>query len=351
VRANNWALTSDTDGITIRRPGQARDEQKWGRPVSIDAIAYVKLRDLGEIETPVLRLLLLAIAENQYNDTRICRLTQAQFARELRIGERTVRRHLATLEEHRVIVRAPKRNDDGHVEYDRIRITGFTAWYRTKALPAKLAGRRKTAGNAGTPTGQIGHQDKGGLPAKNEEPTGQQVAGTVRTDSLPDSNNPPIPPKAGGTGVELISDLKADCVAALVVDRLLAPVLGQRRVSGLGDDPLGTLRGLRHAARHLGADALDRAARDVLDSARAKVSAAAIREAIATAKTAGARIVIVRGSAEWVAWMRHWETTDRPKWQLHTRLDRTQVPSRFPAAKPGLAHPEQSDAEQEASHA
>lgn len=125
--------------------------------MSIEAIAYAKQMDLGAAENAQARLLVYVIAENTFNDSFVCRLTQAQLAYEAgRVSERTVRRHLDALEGARVVVRpkAQRRADGGHMLGDVIRLRGFKRWYlrdhggrRNGGSPAdKLSGGKRATG-------------------------------------------------------------------------------------------------------------------------------------------------------------------------------------------------------------
>jgi DNA-binding transcriptional ArsR family regulator len=100
--------------------------------MSIEAIAYAKSMDLDGAENAAARLLLYVIAENTFNDSFVCRLSQEQLAYEAgRVSERTVRRHLEALEEAGKIVRprAQRRATGGHMLTDVIRIRGYKRWY------------------------------------------------------------------------------------------------------------------------------------------------------------------------------------------------------------------------------
>lgn len=167
-------------------------------------MAFAKALDLGACEGAQARLLLYVIAENTFNDSFLCRLCQEQLAYEAgRVSDRTIRRHLASLEEARLIVRQSKRAATGNASNDVIRIVGFKRWYhanhggpsvrRSKIQPDKLSG-----GSKANPTGQIVRlqPDSTCPPA-----TGQQVSGTYKDNRTSKSVlSPPLTPTISTSG-------------------------------------------------------------------------------------------------------------------------------------------------------
>jgi hypothetical protein len=145
--------------------------------VSIEAIAYIKSRDLGAADSAQARLLLYVIAENTFNDSFVCRLSRDQIAYEAgRVSERTVRRHISDLIEARVLIRRENYAAKGGRDIDDLRIVGFKKWYlanhrkNRQSIPDKLSG--KGGGHGGQSvrayrTNGVGH-------------TGQQVSGIYK---------------------------------------------------------------------------------------------------------------------------------------------------------------------------
>lgn len=164
-----------------------------GDDVSIEALAFAKQMDLGAQECAQARLLLYVIAENTFNDTFVCRLCQDQLAYEAgRVSDRTVRRHLATLEEAGLIIRAARRNQHGHAAHDVIRIRGFKRDYLARHPKARRKTPADNLSGRDAPTGQFVRQppDTCCPPA-----TGQQVSGAYKESrtSTPVLNSPPPP--------------------------------------------------------------------------------------------------------------------------------------------------------------
>lgn len=117
--------------------------------MSIQAMGWV----FGlELPHPGQKLTLLALA-NYADPEGICRPGQPRLAKDTSQGERTVRRHLAELEEAGLIERSRRIRQDGSRTSDE---------YHLKFQPANLA-----AGNGGQPATVAG-----GQPANLAEPTG-----------------------------------------------------------------------------------------------------------------------------------------------------------------------------------
>src|SRR5438874_1915325 len=80
--------------------------------MSIEALAYVKMLELGDRESHATRLIMYVIGENTFNDSFRCKLGQEQIAFEAgRMGIRTLRRHLNSLA-------GVEFNSDGSIKYD-----------------------------------------------------------------------------------------------------------------------------------------------------------------------------------------------------------------------------------------
>ncbi len=184
--------------------------------MSIPAIAFAKALDLGALESPGVRLLLYVIAENTYDDSFVCRLSQEQMAYEAgRVSDRTVRRHLTELEEARVLIRAPRRLESGQRVEDQIRLVGYKRWYHRdhkrhniQAPPDNLSGGKKRLGKRrGADTTQMSAGDYHRTICPVVPPdtccpvaTGQQVSGTYK--ALPSllPYYPPLTPEGASAG-------------------------------------------------------------------------------------------------------------------------------------------------------
>lgn len=213
--------------------------------MSIEALAYAKQLDLGAHECAQARLLLYVIAENTFNDTFVSRLCQEQLAYEAgRVSDRTVRRHLASLEEAGVIIRAARRNQHGHAGNDVIRIRGFKRDYLARHPKARRKSPADNLSGGTAPTGQIVRQ-----PPDTCCPvaTGQQVSGSYKESrtSTPVLNTPPLSPARSieggeGNGFDFSNglpkrwrpadatwaELRASPRLGVVAARFLGPLIG-----------------------------------------------------------------------------------------------------------------------------
>lgn len=163
--------------------------------MSVEALAYVKMLDLGDCENAVARLVLYVIGENTFNDSARCKLTQKQIAFEAgRISDRTLRRHLDALagvamDENGKAIRDdqdrktyvepifirqhPQKDDDtGARVEDWIEIVGFEDWYREQSRSKKRPS--PPVKMSGAPTGQNVQGDRTGSP----EPLDTAASGT-----------------------------------------------------------------------------------------------------------------------------------------------------------------------------
>ena len=247
-----------------------------GDDVSIEALAYAKQMDLGAHECAQARLLLYVIAENTFNDTFVCRLCQDQLAYEAgRVTDRTIRRHLTTLEEAGLIIRAARRNQHGHAAHDVIRIRGFKRDYLARHPKARRKIQPDNLSGGASPTGQIVRQ-----PADTCCPvaSGQQVSGTYKDSrtSIPVLIDSPPPPRAvqpqGGEG-DLFdfanglpkrwrqaqatwSELMASQRLGAVARRVLGPLIGSLQPP-TDADPAAYLRQVANKLAEVPAAALD----------------------------------------------------------------------------------------------
>jgi hypothetical protein len=153
--------------------------------VSVEALAYVKMLDLGECEKA--RLLMYVIGENTFNDTFVCRVGIEELAFQTRINEKTVRRQLAALEarvsddgkrRRRYVLRARRNGVDGGRRFDDIRIVGYKRWYLKNYTAAKRAHKAKNGeGNRDIQPGKMSVSQPGKMSGSNRT----AVSGSNRT--------------------------------------------------------------------------------------------------------------------------------------------------------------------------
>lgn len=114
----------------------------------------------------------------------------------------------------------------------------------------------------------------------------------------------------------------------VVIDKLLTPLVAQRRFSA--DDHLAAMREIcsrcatfpdAHVAKVL----------DLVLTAKVKtIKAQRVFEAIEAVRKGGLMLVVQRGSAEFAAWLRHFEDASPALARCMARQDRWQVPTHFP---------------------
>jgi hypothetical protein len=180
----------------------------------------------------------------------------------------------------------------------------------------------------GTPPDAEGCSAEGTLPPGGGVPPREQGCSDGGNTSVPHAEHPPyiehartdfrrqapIPPypqrgkkrdfEDDEKGISaLLGRVLANGVSVDVIERVFRPILDQRRLSTA--DKLATLTELGRRANGLEPEALDRAARDVLEADVKVVKAERLATAIATAIKAGARIVVKPGSAQWHRWLDH----------------------------------------------
>ncbi|ADJ22989.1 hypothetical protein Hden_1176 [Hyphomicrobium denitrificans ATCC 51888] len=171
--------------------------------MSVEALAYVKMLELGERESTATRFVMYVLGENTFNDSFRCRLSQDQIAFEAgRMSVRTLRRHLDTLSgieraadgsqsvvEPVFIKRHPQFDSTGARIEDAIEIVGFDVWYLDRTRNRKGRSKNdsqpdKMSGGADSTT--TGQNDLGGRPDCPGAPdtalsggTGQQESGHI----------------------------------------------------------------------------------------------------------------------------------------------------------------------------
>lgn len=296
--------------------------------MSIEAITFVKTL---RVANPRARLLLGSIAENTFNDSGLCRVTQEVLCYDTTMPERTVRYHLRKLEQDGLIVVTRRRGKLGQHQNNDLEIVGFKDWLGAirgrVSPPARLAGG---CGNHDATTGNVladGHRQPVAGPYKDS-----------RTSEVSTREVPLNPPLGGGDEVEdavdekgtILEQLAQDGIDEGVLRHLIAPVVEARRIGGTNGNPRSALRDVARAAKGLGEEALRRAAADVLDSAAVKVRISALTDAVAQAHKAGARIVIQSRTPQWAAWERHFVTTAPDTARLMRRWTSWQVPATWP---------------------
>lgn len=185
--------------------------------MSVEAIAYVKSRDLGECEKA--RLLLYVIGENTFNDTFICVLGQDQLAYEAgRISDRTVRRYIDDLVAARLLLRKDRFRKGGGRQKDALRLVGFKRWYFANYGASKRAFRSKSKPDnlAALPPEQTGQSVRIKPDSTCPVYTGQQVSGINK-----DTRTSPVKREGARAGAPS-EDFKFDLEGKGVRDRLLA---------------------------------------------------------------------------------------------------------------------------------
>jgi DNA-binding transcriptional ArsR family regulator len=96
--------------------------------MSIEALAFAKITDLGAAESPAARLLFYVIAENTFNDSLMCRVGQAELVYQTRGAMRTMQRHLSALVNAGIITVSRSGGVGAGRLPDAITIVGFGDW-------------------------------------------------------------------------------------------------------------------------------------------------------------------------------------------------------------------------------
>lgn len=112
--------------------------------MSIEAMTFVKFMDLGDLECPSKRCMMLIIAENTFNDICMCLVGQEEIGRQMRMSDRSVQRHQKDLADGTVIKKHRRTAKCGGRLVDGIEIVGFREWLEAqqKTLPDNLSGSK-----------------------------------------------------------------------------------------------------------------------------------------------------------------------------------------------------------------
>jgi hypothetical protein len=271
--------------------------------VSIEAITYVKLLDLGELEGGNLRLLLYILAENTFNDSGLCKVGQQEIARQTRSSTRSVIRRLIALEDAKspIIERIARYLPEGGRKTDAIKLCGFSEWLeeqqeskgkrRTPPLPDKLSGR-------GVQDDGLG-DDLSASPTRHllSPPTCQQLSPSNKNPVLDRTSFSPPTPSRGvrvWKEIQLLKELKAEGGDAKIIERFLEPVLYQCPLI-YTPNPIYALRYLCEGFADLSDEQLETAARRVLETRKAKVKIADLRDALIEARrSAGEKVIVAK---------------------------------------------------------
>lgn len=200
---------------------------------------------------------------------------------------------------------------------------------------------------------------EGTLPPERGVPPREQECSGAGNTSVPPAEHPPyiehartdfrrqapIPPYPQG-GIKrdfddlqevdrLLSRVAAGGVRIEVCEHLFRPVLTQRRLSAA--DRLATLTELGRRAHGLEPEALDRAARDVLEADVKVIKAERLARAIQIAHDAGARVVIRPGTAQWHRWLAHLDQHDPKAAAIARKVGVYQARTTWPVKPKGAA--------------
>lgn len=183
-------------------------------------------------------------------------------------------------------------------------------------------------------------------PATTYPAPGHRVADTrPRNGPNPSKNrqrtvNTPLPPHAGGKSsdgfsgsmsgptVEALRALAADRPRDPVVERVLMPLLAQKRFSAT--DPAAALAQACACAKGLPAAHLDKVLEILLAADVKVIKSDRLLAAIDAVRKGGLMLVIRRGEPEFTAWLQHYEQTQPALAQLMERTGKWQVPARIP---------------------
>lgn len=346
---------------------------------------FVDLQDAGNAQS---QLILQAIARHANWDTGVCFPSVSTLARMGKCSDKTVRRHLKALQADKFITITEMRYENGSQASSEFTLVGYAEWIaanRSGGMVEKprKAKRYKVADAAPErceTDGQIDHlqngenTNDGGENVPEAEagqqivnlttppghllttPPGQQVSIYNSNTSLePSLNEVPLTPQAGDRKISAhasrsegkgaaddepggdvsakqagyVAALKADGAAMTVVDRLLAPMLAQRRFSSA--TAMEDLRAARNAARGLSAAHLDKALGLILSSGVGTIKPSRLREAIDVVTKAGLMVVIRKGTPQWSRWFEHFAATgDGMVRLMRGNLESVQVPSEWP---------------------
>ena len=97
--------------------------------MSVEALAFAKLTDLGKAESAAIRLLFYVVAENTFNDSGLCKVGQEELCYQTRAPLRSTQRRLKSLAGAGIItVDRRSRSDRTGRLPDAIKIIGFKEW-------------------------------------------------------------------------------------------------------------------------------------------------------------------------------------------------------------------------------
>lgn len=173
------------------------------------------------------------------------------------------------------------------------------------------------------------HQNDLSLTTKKSTPTPQ--AGLSGVDDDQGDDDTPAMRTAVGKAERAIEALRADRPRpTLVIDRLLEPLIAARRFSA--EDHAEAMRDIAKRAAGLSEQHLAKVLDIVLAAKVQVVKAQRVFDAIAAVRKGGLMLVVQRGSAEFAAWLQHYEKTNPPIARLMAGSLRWQVPAPFPPA-------------------
>lgn len=326
--------------------------------VKFEPLTWADLQDTGNAQS---QLVLVAIARHADWDNGTCYPSQRALSEMAKCSARTIRRHIKQLVSDGFITISERFAEGGERTSNLFTLVGYADWvrglrqgggvakpkrakrYRDDDLPddEPPSGSDSHGGDETPPHGQ---SDQGGEGVDNLSmprgqlltiPPGQQVT-RPNEPSLELSLEPsPLTPRAGGQQVKI--DRKGKWLAGLRgsgrnrngVENFVAPLLASDKRLSLGEDQAATLAEWAGLAQDLPAPALTAAVKRLTEQSK-KVTSADVRQQLNVARTAGAMIVIRRGSPQWSAWLDHWRRTEPKLAQLVGRADAWQAPADFP---------------------
>ena len=258
--------------------------------MSFEAIGYVKQLELGSLEDPAKRLLLITIAENTFNDSFRCKIEQKQLAHDCaRVCKKTISRHLKKLETAKIIKRHHRHLKQGGRLPDAIEIVGFEEHYQKRKAEEEKKSKEREADNLSLSGAERDSLSTG----LNSDPTHRQQVSVSTKDPVlsgtEDKISPPTPHVRLRTRGEreralLRSILKElEQSHARVVIRLLRPVLSQRPFDRSCPDPQETLRLFAEWAEQCSDRVLRNAAKDLIRKRARIVHAHDIQDAVCAA--------------------------------------------------------------------
>ncbi|PPD06288.1 MAG: hypothetical protein CTY28_14475 [Hyphomicrobium sp.] len=326
--------------------------------MKFEPLTWADLQDTGNAQS---QLVLVAIARHADWDNGTCYPSQRALSEMAKCSARTIRRHIKQLVADGFITISERFAEGGERTSNLFTLVGYVDWVRglrqgggvAKPKRAKRyrdddlsddeppAGSEPDGGDETPPPGQVGQGGEGvdnlSIPRGQQVsiPPGQQVS-RPNEPSLELSLEPsPLTPRAGGKQAKI--DRKAKWIADLRgagrnrngVENFVVPLLASDKRLSLGDDQGATLAEWAGLAQDLPTPALTAAVKRLTDQPK-KVTSADVRQQLNVARTAGAMIVIRRGSPQWSAWMDHWRSHDPVRAKLASKYDAWQAPADFP---------------------